>query len=37
MVQKGGFKISFKNHDIHIDLKTGNGEIISFVKTPIIS
>ena len=31
------FKISFKNTDVEIDLKTGKGEVVSFVKTPIIS
>jgi hypothetical protein len=36
-VKKGEFKISFENHDVEIDMKTGKGEIISFVKTPIIS
>jgi hypothetical protein len=31
------FKISFENTDVEIDMKTGKGEIISFIKTPIIS
>jgi hypothetical protein len=30
-------KISFEKHDIEIDMKTGKGEIVSFIKTPIIS
>ncbi len=37
MVKKDEFKISFENHDVEIDMKTGKGEIISFIKTPIIS
>jgi hypothetical protein len=37
MVKKGAFKMSFENHDVEIDLKTGKGEIVSFIKTPIIS
>jgi len=37
MVKKGELRISYENHDIEIDIKTGRGEIISFVKTPFIS
>lgn len=37
MVKKGTLKISFENHDVEIDVKTGKGEIVSFLKTPIIS
>lgn len=37
MVKKGTLKISFEKHDIEIDMKTGKGEIVSFIKTPIIS
>ena len=36
-VKKDVFKISFENNDVEIDMKTGKGEIVSFVKTPIIS
>ncbi|MBG6111262.1 hypothetical protein IWX84_002146 [Flavobacterium sp. CG_9.10] len=36
-VKKGNLKISFENHDVEIDVKTGKGEIVSFLKTPIIS
>ena len=36
-VKKGTFKISFENHDVEIDMKTGKGEVVSFIKTPIIS
>lgn len=36
-VKKGTFKISFENHDVEIDMKTGKGEVVSFMKTPIIS
>jgi hypothetical protein len=35
-VKKEMFKISFENTDVEIDMKTGK-EIISFIKTPIIS
>ena len=37
MVKKGTFKISYEKHDVEIDVETGKGEIISFLKTPIIS
>ena len=37
MIKKGTFKISFEKHDVEIDMKTGKGEIVSFLKTPIIS
>jgi hypothetical protein len=36
-VKKDVFKISFENHDVEIDMKTGKGEVVSFIKTPIIS
>lgn len=36
-IKKGIFKISFEKHDVEIDIKTGKGEIVSFIKTPIIS
>ena len=36
-VKKDVFKISFENHDVEIDIKTGKGEVVSFMKTPIIS
>lgn len=36
-VKKGLLKISYENHDIEIDLKTGDGEMVSFHKTPLIS
>jgi hypothetical protein len=36
-VKKGTLKISYENHDIEIDLKTGDGEIVTFHKTPFIS
>ena len=37
MVRKGKFKMMFENTEIEIDIKTGKGEILEFVKTPIIS
>jgi hypothetical protein len=30
-------RISFEKNDVEINLKTGKGEIVSFIKTPIIS
>lgn len=36
-VKKGTLKISYENNDVEIDMKTGKGEIVSFIKTPIIS
>lgn len=30
-------KISFEKNDVEIDLKSGKGEIVTFMKTPIIS
>lgn len=36
-IKKENFKISFENHDVEIDMKTGKCEIISFIKTPIVS
>ncbi|PKH66092.1 hypothetical protein CXF59_08810 [Flavobacterium sp. ALD4] len=36
-IKEGTFKISFENNDVEIDMKTGKGEIVSFIKTPIIS
>ncbi len=36
-VKKDELKISFENSDVEIDLKTGKGEIVTFMKTPIIS
>lgn len=36
-VDKGKFKISFEKHDLEIDLKSGKGEIVSYIKTPVIS
>jgi len=36
-VDEGELRISFEKNDVEIDMKTGKGEIVSFVKTPIIS
>lgn len=36
-VKKGTFKISYEKHDVEIDMETGKGEVVSFIKTPIIS
>lgn len=36
-VKENELKISFEKNDVEIDLKTGKGEVVTFVKTPIIS
>lgn len=36
-VKDDELKISFEKNDVEIDLKTGKGEIVTFMKTPIIS
>jgi hypothetical protein len=36
-VKDDELKISFEKNDVEIDLKTGKGEITTFIKTPIIS
>ncbi len=36
-VKDDELKISFEKNDVEIDLKTGKGEIVTFIKTPIIS
>ncbi len=36
-VDDGEFRISFEKHDLSIDIKSGKGEIVSFIKTPVIS
>lgn len=36
-VKENELKISFEKNDVEIDLKTGKGEVVTFVKIPIIS
>ena len=36
-VKKETLRISYENHDIEIDMKTGEGEVVAFNKTPFIS
>ena len=36
-VDEGKLRISFEKNDVEIDMKTGKGEIVSFIKTPIIA
>lgn len=36
-VKEDQLKISFEKNDVEIDLKTGKGEVVSFIKTPFIS
>ncbi len=35
-IKEGKLKISFEKNDVEIDMKTGQGEVVSFIKTPII-
>ncbi|MFI1771928.1 PepSY-associated TM helix domain-containing protein [Thalassobellus citreus] len=37
MLRRGTLRVMFNNTDVEIDVKTGKGEIISFIKTPFIS
>lgn len=36
-VRKNELSISYEKNDVEIDLKSGKGEVTSFIKTPIIS
>jgi uncharacterized protein len=36
-VKKGVLKISYEKQDVEIDIATGNGEIVTFRKTPFIA
>jgi uncharacterized protein len=36
-IKKGALKISYEQHDVEIDIKSGKGEITAFKKTPIIA
>lgn len=36
-VDEGKFRISFEKNDVEIDMKSGKGEITTFIRTPIIS
>lgn len=36
-VRNGKFKIQFENTEVEVDVKTGKGEVVEFIKTPIIS
>lgn len=35
--KKNELTISYENNDVSIDLETGKGELVTFVKTPVIS
>lgn len=37
MIRNGKFKMQYENTEIEVDLKTGKGEILQFIKTPVIS
>lgn len=37
LVRKGELRLAFQNTEVTIDSKTGKGEILRFIKTPIIS
>ncbi len=36
-INNGHFEASFENHDLKIDLTTGQGELTTFIKVPILS
>lgn len=36
-IKEETLKVSFENHDLEIDIATGQGEMVTFIKTPIIS
>lgn len=36
-VKKGNLRLSYEKHDVEIDLKTGEGEVVAFKNTPLIS
>lgn len=36
-VKKGELTISYENNDVSINLETGKGELVTFIKTPVIS
>lgn len=36
-IKEGKLKVSLEKNDIEIDMKTGAGEVVSFIKTPVIS
>ena len=36
-VKKGELTISYEKNDVSIDLETGKGELVTFIKTPVIS
>lgn len=37
LIRKGELRLAFENTEVAIDIKTGKGEIVKFIKTPIIS
>lgn len=36
-VDKGQLKVSFEKNDVEVDLKSGKGELITYVKVPILA
>lgn len=36
-IKKDELNISYENNDVEIDLKSGKGEITTFIKTPVVS
>lgn len=36
-IKEGKLKISFEKNDVEIDMKSGTGEVVSFIKIPFIS
>lgn len=37
MVKRGSFRMQFENTEVEVDVKTGKGEIVEFIKTPVVS
>lgn len=37
IIRRGELRLMFENAEASIDVKTGKGEVISFIKTPLIS
>jgi len=37
MVRRGSFRMQFENTEVEVDVKTGKGEMVQFIKTPVVS
>lgn len=36
-IREGSLRLSYEKHDVEINIKTGKGEIIQYIKTPFIA